>query len=172
MKLKAELSNEARSLMARLGSSQRVLQAMRGALERETQATWRHITMERMRGNDGTPFPASQGILGVRTGRYRQALRATRAVISGQSVVSGIGANLKYAGIHEFGGKTPAHIIEPRKKKGTLAFQIGGRLVFAKMVKHPGSRIPERAPVRRGIEDRLPQLSEALSGACIGAWAQ
>lgn len=50
-----------------------------------------------------------------------------------------VGTNLEYAAIHQFGGQTRAHVIEPRNKKA-LAFN--GRVV--KKVNHPGSTIPAR----------------------------
>lgn len=50
-----------------------------------------------------------------------------------------VGTNVEYAAIHQFGGKTCPHVIEPRNKKA-LAFN--GRVV--KRVNHPGSTIPAR----------------------------
>lgn len=50
-----------------------------------------------------------------------------------------IGSNKPYAAIHQLGGRTRPHTIQPRTKKA-LAF--GGR--FAKRVNHPGSVIPAR----------------------------
>jgi phage virion morphogenesis protein len=50
-----------------------------------------------------------------------------------------IGSNKVYAAIHQFGGKTSAHTIRP-KKGNALAF--GGTVV--KSVNHPGSNIPAR----------------------------
>jgi phage virion morphogenesis protein len=52
-----------------------------------------------------------------------------------------------YAAIHQFGGKTRPHVIEPKFKKA-LAFNGG---VYAK-VNHPGSNIPARPffPVQNG----------------------
>lgn len=52
---------------------------------------------------------------------------------------AGVGTNVPYAPIHQFGGKTRAHTIRARRKKA-LAFN--GR--FAKSVNHPGSDIPAR----------------------------
>lgn len=37
-------------------------------------------------------------------------------------------------------GGTPAHEIRPRDPGGVLAFQAGGRTVFARSVQHPGTR--------------------------------
>ncbi|MFW1857908.1 phage virion morphogenesis protein [Acinetobacter defluvii] len=52
---------------------------------------------------------------------------------------AGVGSNKVYAAIHQFGGKTKAHVIRPKTKKA-LAF---GGMVF-KYVNHPGSVIPAR----------------------------
>ena len=50
-----------------------------------------------------------------------------------------IGSNMVYAAIHHMGGKTSAHKIVPKNKKG-LAF--GG--IVRKAVNHPGSEIDPR----------------------------
>lgn len=50
-----------------------------------------------------------------------------------------VGTNVVYARIHNFGGTTKAHTIEPKNKKA-LAFN--GHIV--KRVNHPGSVIPAR----------------------------
>lgn len=49
-----------------------------------------------------------------------------------------------YANIQERGGTTRPHVILPRNAKA-LRFMMGGRVVFAKKVNHPGSRIPARS---------------------------
>ncbi len=52
-----------------------------------------------------------------------------------------IGPNIKmapYAGYVEFG--TKAHEIKPKSEGGVLAFKVGGRMVFARKVQHPGTR--------------------------------
>lgn len=59
-----------------------------------------------------------------------------------------VGTNVKYAAIHQFGGKTSPHVILPRNKKA-LAF--GGRVV--KKVNHPGSNIPARPFLALTSED-------------------
>ena len=46
-----------------------------------------------------------------------------------------IGSNMVYAAIHHMGGKTSAHKIVPKNKKG---------LAFRKSVNHPGSQIDAR----------------------------
>lgn len=50
-----------------------------------------------------------------------------------------VGTNLVYARIHQFGGKTRAHVIRAKNKKA-LYTPFGPR----KSVQHPGSNIPAR----------------------------
>lgn len=52
-----------------------------------------------------------------------------------------VGTNLRYAAIHQFGGRTSPHEIRPRHKKA-LAWAMGRHPV--KSVQHPGSVIPAR----------------------------
>lgn len=49
-----------------------------------------------------------------------------------------VGSTSKIAGYLEYG--TRPHVIEPTSVDGVLAFRIGGRLIFAKRVFHPGTR--------------------------------
>lgn len=87
---------------------------------------------------------------GGRDGRLLQDKGTLRGSISAASDNNSavVGSNLKYAAIHQFGGKTRAHIIKPRNKKA-LAF--GGRVV--KQVNHPGSVIPARPYLALTAED-------------------
>jgi phage gpG-like protein len=62
---------------------------------------------------------------------------------------STVGTNVIYAKIHNFGGVTKAHDIVPRN--GT-ALRFGNR--FAKIVKHPGSRIPAREFMVLGADNK------------------
>lgn len=72
----------------------------------------------------------------VRTGRLRNSISVKafpdRALV---------GTNVKYAAIHQFGGKTGATVIRPKNKKAL--FWPGARHPV-KMVRHPGSNIPAR----------------------------
>ncbi len=52
-----------------------------------------------------------------------------------------VGTNMKYAAIHQFGGKTRPHIIRPRDKGGL--YWPGAAHPF-QSVNHPGSKIPAR----------------------------
>jgi len=62
-----------------------------------------------------------------------------------------IGTNLIYAAIHQFGGKTRAHVIKPKNKKA-LAWPGGRHPV--RSVNHPGSNIPARPFLGISRQDR------------------
>jgi phage gpG-like protein len=158
------------------------------ALNLENEITVGHI--QRTRASGKGPFPVSEGKLGVDTHRYRGSLRRSLAVASGGSIVSAIGTNIAYAGAHEFGFsgpvKVPAHtrrrfgqfttggvaVFDPRtgrikkSRKRVIELQTGSHQVKA----HTRQlKIPARAPIQRGIADRLPAYSTALSNAIVAA---
>jgi HK97 gp10 family phage protein len=72
----------------------------------------------------------------VRTGKLRNSISIQ---VETDRVI--IGPNLQmapYAGYVEFG--TKPHEIRPKNPGGVLAFKMGGRMVFARKVNHPGTR--------------------------------
>jgi len=69
------------------------------------------------------------------------------------------GTNVVYAAIHQLGGKTPSHVIKPKRKKA-LAW-LGG-LHPVKSVQHPGSRIPAR-PYLGFDDDDIQESVEIIS---------
>lgn len=72
--------------------------------------------------------------------------------------------DVKYARIHEYGGKTAPHIIEPKNAKA-LAFGGG---VYAR-VNHPGSVMPERSFLRSALHDMSTEISIGLKQAVVQA---
>jgi len=164
-----QLSPSADQILRSLDSmTPRIMDAIRRAHDYQNELTASHITLHRMTGNAEKPYPPEEGRLRNKTGWLRRSVRRTDAVISGTSVVSAIGSNMSYAGIHEFGGTTRAHVIRPKNKRW-LKFEWHGNTVYRRSVNHPGSNIPARAPIRRGIEDRIPNYSEAISRAIVEA---
>ncbi len=98
------------------------------------------------------------------TGTLRRSITPS-VNASGAGIVLGrVGTNVEYAAIHEFGGKTPPHVIEPKKAQA-LAFFMGGKQVFAKRVNHPGSVIPERSFMRTALEEMRPEIREEFQNA-------
>ena len=73
----------------------------------------------------------------VRTGRLRASIRVeSRRTATLRSKFT-IGSDVEYAAFVNDG--TRPHIIRPRRAQA-LRFVIGGRVVFAKVVHHPGTR--------------------------------
>lgn len=68
-----------------------------------------------------------------------------------------VGPTARYAPYVEFG--TRPHVIEP-VHANVLAFEIGGRTVFAKRVHHPG--FPGRFFVRSTKEECLPKIQALI----------
>lgn len=76
-------------------------------------------------------------------------------------------ADVPYGGIHEFGGKTSAHIIMP-KKASVLAFvSKTGSKAFATKVNHPGSTMPERSYMRSSLREMSAEISLGLKEAVV-----
>lgn len=72
----------------------------------------------------------------VLTGKLRGSLGIR---VNSHSVTIGPNETIApYAGYVEFG--TQPHIIRPKTPGGVLAFKIGNRQVFAKVVHHPGTK--------------------------------
>ncbi len=107
----------------------------------------------------------SDDVLHVRTGNLRRSIFSEvddqGSAIFGKVASSG---DVPYAAIHEFGGKTPAHDILPSKAQA-LAFVMEGKTVLAKIVRHPGSNIPERSYLRSSLGDMQETIIEGLTQA-------
>ncbi|AQT78325.1 hypothetical protein B1R94_02345 [Mycolicibacterium litorale] len=72
----------------------------------------------------------------VKTGNLGRSIREGEIRFVGPAVVQGsVEATAPYAAAVHEGSR--AHVIRPRTAKA-LRFEIGGRTVFAKMVRHPG----------------------------------
>jgi phage gpG-like protein len=119
-------------------------------------------------------------VLNVDTGRLRQSMQVFSRVKDG---VAGVGTNLVYAKIHEFGGQTRPHLIKKRgfgflaipkasmgssmlvrTKRGKVRKTAynAGLLVFRREVEHPGATIPERPYLRPALRDSVPEIREGI----------
>lgn len=101
-------------------------------------------------------------VLNRRTGKLyasiKQQLTEQATSIEGRVYSDG---SVPYAAIHEFGGTTSPHVILP-KTASVLAFQMGGKTVFAKSVNHPGSKIPERSYMRSALTAMRDKIIEDM----------
>jgi phage gpG-like protein len=136
----------------RLADSQRQIPlAIARAMDEQNELTVSAIQREKLSGQ----------VLRVRSNRLRGSIRRNAATVSGETVTSAIGSNVKYAAIHEYGGVTPPHVIRPRHRQA-LCFSLGGGKFFAKKVNHPGSKIPARPYIGPTISERAPMYCMAI----------
>jgi phage gpG-like protein len=112
-----------------------------------------HIQMDKLSGQ----------VLNVVTGALRRSItRGPVEEIGDALMVSVFSAgDVKYAGIHEFGGQTQPHDIYPKNAQA-LAFMMGGQQIFAKVVHHPGSKMPERSFMRSSLDDMAATIIDEL----------
>lgn len=75
-------------------------------------------------------------LVNVRTGRYRAGFRK-RSKFSARGPAYEVFNPVEYAPYIEEG--TRPHVIRPRRAQ-TLRFVVGGRVVYAKVVHHPGTK--------------------------------
>lgn len=107
-------------------------------------------------------------VLNRRTGRLGQSIQSrienARSHITGYVYSSG---DVKYAAIHEYGGRTPPHVILPKNKK---ALHFNG--IFATRVNHPGSQMPERSFLRSSLADMKNEIMQRMERAVIEGMKQ
>ncbi len=104
--------------------------------------------------------------LKVRSGRLRSKQQFPLLTKSGDIIRAEFVNKTEYAAIHEYGGKTPAHVIVPKIKKA-LKFRMGGNVIFARKINHPGSKIKATHFMGEPIDDGLPKLRAAIKGAIV-----
>jgi len=117
----------------------------------------RHVINDKLHGQ----------VLKQRSGKLARSIQQETHT-DGDVVVGEVfsAGDVKYAAIHEFGGRTPPHDIVPNKAEA-LAFAIGGKTVFAKIVHHPGSQMPERSFLRSSLADQAGEIVEGLRQAAL-----
>lgn len=98
---------------------------MRGASRRELEIAARQV-MNR-----------AKVLAPVDTGRLRASIRIeSRRTFTFRSVYT-VGSDVSYAPMVHDG--TRPHVIRPKRAQA-LRFRVGGRIVYAKVVNHPGTR--------------------------------
>lgn len=123
-------------LMERRGGERRAL--MRGI------AGDMHAAVEDNFAAQGRPRWADLKSVNISRGAGYKILQASGRLaasigMSADDTTARVGTNLVYARIHQFGGRTKAHVIRAKNKKA-LYTPFGPR----KQVNHPGSVIPAR----------------------------
>ncbi len=166
--------------------------AMARTLDQQNLLTVSHIQKKYLSFSKSGPT-TSEGLRAISTPGFRGTLRASKASIigaaNGQGVSASIGSNItkkgfSYPALHEFGGIVhhPARTGSVRLRTtagGNILRQPGrGGAMFAgkrhtrfKVVQYQGKAYnvtyPARAPIRRGIADRKPDYTAALSATVV-----
>jgi phage gpG-like protein len=118
-----------------------------------------HVTDDKLSGQ----------VLHIRTGALRASIGST-VTVDDDGVIASVfsSGDVKYAAIQEYGGHTAPHDIIPNKAQA-LTFLAGGQQVFAKLVHHPGSAIPERSYLRSSLADMADEIASELKAAVVDA---
>ena len=105
----------------------------------------------------------SGDVLQVRSGALLGALRETGLSDSGDAISAGVAtdAALKYARIQEYGGRIDVPEIAPVNARA-LAFEYGGKLVFAMKAAAHIVEIPEHSYMRSSLAEIGPELIDAI----------
>lgn len=181
-----QLSSTAEQALARCKRIPQILgPALAAAMDRENELTVGHISIKKLsqRGPE---------TLGVVTNRLRSSLRRTKATVSGNSIASAIGTNVVYAGVHEFGFNGTVNVKGFTRKRSRIKFDgkfiskatatAGGMLTKAGKLRKSANaskvdttetvrpftrqmRVKARAPISKGIAERVQAYSDAISKA-------
>jgi phage gpG-like protein len=116
-------------------------------------------------------------VLAAKSGYLRDHLQMDVATNSSGSTGRVLIRGVVYAAIQEYGGRTKPHDIRPKYGK-VLAFMVGGKapigkssssaMVYAQVVHHPGSVMPERSYMRSSLADNRMELIDRIRGAVAG----
>jgi phage gpG-like protein len=102
-------------------------------------------------------------VLKVRTGSLRSSIN-TEVTDTPAVITASVGTNIRYARPHEYGVDHPWTIAA---KGRALRFEIGGRVLFRKSVRHPP--LPERSFLRSALADMAPVIEAGLREAVAEA---
>lgn len=187
------LTSNAQAVLARCVDFPRRMQRGIGrAMDYENELSIGEIRSKRL------SFPRTQKStlegLRVWTNLLRASMNAMPSVVSGNRITSSIGSPVKYAVLHEFGGRVqvPAHTRRREKRMFSEGYAISlksaarfglltkggraraGRGKVARLgfshVRAYTAKYPARAYVRRTLEDRSEEYKNAISQVIVDAW--
>lgn len=151
-----------------------MLQAIAAALDQQNEGTIGSIRSRKLSRRGPTT-------LGVRSGRLWQSMSKANAQIAGNTVVSSIGSNVRYAGVHEFGFTGTVQVKAHRRRliafdryerRGRGFVQVASGLP-GQIRAHPRKmNIPARAYIRTTIDERSLAYTRAIGRAIVVAWEQ
>jgi phage gpG-like protein len=147
-----------RELAARLDAMPgRVHDGLARAVVRLGLALQRKVQEEKLSGQ----------VLKVRTGSLRSSIN-TAISDTPAAISASVGTNIRYAKAHEYGVDHPWLIAA--KSARALRFEIGGRVIFRRSVRHPP--LPERSFLRSALKEMAPDIDAGLRQAVATAIRQ
>lgn len=124
--------------------------------------------------------------LGVVTNRLRSSVRPSKAVAIHDRIISSIGSNVRYAGVHEFGfqgvvqvraftrRQVSNDILRGGARRGFVTRQRGEKVLASGLARVRAHQrrmnMPARAPIERGIDDNAVLYRRDLSTAIVKAY--
>lgn len=139
-----------------LGLPASLREELRNEVAKQTLALKAHVVDTKLSGQ----------VLRRRTGTLAGSIGVELSDTAGGVVgrVGTLNKAVKYARIHEYGGKTSPHEIVAKGK--ALRFQLSsGVMMFRKRVMHPGSVMPERSFLRSSLAERSDAIRAGIGGA-------
>lgn len=110
---------------------------------------------------------ASGDLLQVRTGKFVKSIKS--GVKQNKNSVTGrVYSRDVRAGLFEWGGHTPPHLIEPSSKLALL-FDMRGGKVFARRVNFPGGTYTARQIIHTALDEFRDTIADDLRTAALGA---
>jgi len=102
-------------------------------------------------------------VLNVGTGLLRSSIN-TKTTADSNSATATIGTNVKYAGIHEFGGTIHVPEIRPKSARA-LMLPIGGQVIFRMSARAHDVHMPERSFLRSALNEMRPKIQSEIAEA-------
>lgn len=99
-------------------------------------------------------------VLQARSGTLRDSIRTEVSEDAG-GIGARVSSDVPYARVHEYGGRIAVPDIVPGKTKA-LAFDYGGRMVFAKRTVAHVVTMPERSFMRSALAEFAPLLLDDI----------
>ncbi len=154
MSISLSIPADVSALVARYqGARPVVLGLVARAMDDENRDTVSHVQETKLTA-------AGPQFLNVQSGRLRRSIRATKATITGDSVASTIGSNVKYAAAHEYGFRGTENVrgfvrhifrhTSLRTGKRLKRKVDTGNTATVRPFTRQGN-VRERAPIRTGI---------------------
>jgi hypothetical protein len=135
--IKIELPPESQALIKRFQDMPAEFpRTVKRGMDRALQVVRGRIQASRLSGKG--PYPPAEHRLGIKSQQLQRSLRAEPAVIAGNTVTGAIGSPIFYGKIHEFG-------VRYTTRTGKAA------------------EMPERAPVRTGINENAEFIAGEIS---------